>query len=232
LGLTAASADQPDSFEVKSFIVRFPGSEGYKTPPHGGDWRDTKPAGHSYDSNHADGGYDEYKDKGWYWADEKDHIKDQDGSKIKTEKERFEDLHARVTLLNHQLDMIFHDLSVFKEQQQDQHKELLQWLAPIHDYTSSSKRILEGVELALNTIEKDVQIEEFKRHLEEIRALIGESHMSLAQHLPASLHGGKFTILTIEFEQCTNIDDSYSSHVSTIRILRLSHHRGSDHHVW
>jgi hypothetical protein len=194
MGLTAASADQPDSFEVKSFVVRFPGDNLPKGQSHGTEWRDGKPVEHSSDSKHPADGYDEYKDKGWYWSDEKEHLKDPDSLKLNSVQERLEDLQARVVLLNHQGDMLFHDLSVFKEQALDHQKELLLWLAPIHDFASTSNRILEALELAHTAIDKDIALKELHKALEEIRQLIGESHMSLAQHLPASLHGSKYIV--------------------------------------
>ena len=199
LGLTAASADNPDSFEVKSFVVRFPGGElpkgqggAYHPDSSGTQYGAAShhdPKSQNY-NGHPDSGYDSYSDKGWYWLDKNSHPKDAESSAFKTEQERFQDLHDRVQLLNHQLDIMFHDISVFKETQEERHKELIHWLAPIHDFTSMSKHIMERLEVTITSVQHDVELKEFKEHLEEIRALIGESHMSLAQHLPATIHGG------------------------------------------
>jgi mannose-binding lectin 1 len=187
MGLTAFSEDVPDSFEVKSFVVRFPHAE----LPHG-----QVPPAAEHAAWHAPpptpNGWDEHKKEGWTWTDEKAHIKDADASKFKNEKERFQDLHDRVTLLNHQMDIMFHDISMFKEQNDEKNAELIHWLAPIHDFTSQSKHMLETLESTIVLMKKDLEVSGIKKDIEDLRRLVSDSHMNLVQHLPDHVHSRKF----------------------------------------
>jgi mannose-binding lectin 1 len=185
MGLTAFSSDVPDSFEVKSFVVRFPHEElpsGQAPPAADHSWHAPPPASSQYD---------EYKKEQWHWTDEKAHLKDADASKFKNEKERFQDLHDRVMLLNHQMDIMFHDISLFKEQTEEKNAELIHWLAPIHDFTSQSKHMLETLESTIVLMQKDLEISGIKKDIEDLRRLVADSHMSLVQHLPDHVHSRK-----------------------------------------
>jgi lectin, mannose-binding 1 len=195
-GLTSASAEQPDSFEVKSFVVHRLETTGgkyaheqVKPLPSGGAEKPPAPN-------------DPYNDKGWYWTEEKDRLKDTDPSTFKTDRERFDDLHARTQLLNHQLDMMFHDLTSMREFQEEKHRELLQWLAPIHDYVAQTKNSQERLELVIGQIRNDVELKQFKEHLEELRGMVGQSHMSLVEHLPNVLNAG--TSFSLDQENLAN----------------------------
>jgi hypothetical protein len=116
---------------------------------------------------------------------------------------------------------MFHDIFMFKEQQEERHKELLQWLARIHDFTSMSKHMLERLESAVTTVQHDVELKEFKENMDEMRRFIGESHMNLVTHLPAHLHNGKtndaagtsikLTYLQSSNQQAQELDFSFSS---------------------
>jgi lectin, mannose-binding 1 len=201
-GITAASSDHPDSFEIRSFIVRKLGDTTPAIEHHESGWHDQ--TGTTYDAaTHHDPHYDAHHDEhhdahhdahhdgsdhdGWYWTEEKEHIPDKPADSFKTEHDRFGDLHDRVALLGHQLDIVFHDLTVFKEQTEKQHQELVHWMSPTHNYAQLAMHTVERVETLVQEIKKDVEGKDYREHLEQLHHAILEGH----QALPYALGSGR-----------------------------------------
>ena len=51
--------------------------------------------------------YESPNNRGWHWVTEKDQTKDSATSSYKTEEARFQDLHDRITVLGHELNLLF-----------------------------------------------------------------------------------------------------------------------------
>jgi mannose-binding lectin 1 len=200
-GVTAATNDNPDEIEIHSLIIQSPTHHEYHHDDHHygshephhdeHDYHGEAPQ-HSYYKEHHDthDARDQYHDKDWAWTEEKDRQRDHSADEYKTESSRFADLHDRVQYLTHQLDMVFHDISVMKEIHEERHKELISWLSPVHDYTQGAKVLLDRMETVVDAIRSDVETKEFRTHLEELHTLIGHSHASLLEHLPNAVHNG------------------------------------------
>jgi lectin, mannose-binding 1 len=197
-GLTAATNDNPDEIEVHSLIIQSPVHHDYHHDDHHDGHHDhhDQPPQHSYYKEHHDihDSRDPYHDKDWYWGEEKDRQRDRSADEYKSESSRFADLHDRVQYLTHQLDMVFHDISVMKEIHEERHKELISWLSPVHDYAEAAKLTLDRMEVVVDAIRSDVETKEFKQHLEDLATLIGHSHTSLLEHLPNAMHNGRSSI--------------------------------------
>ncbi|KAF2664418.1 concanavalin A-like lectin/glucanase [Microthyrium microscopicum] len=213
-GLTAASSEPPDSIEVKNFIVKGPAhnahdpshdatdhahhaadyynpshyqSASHHDPVHHDAIHGAPPPKYEHHEHHKDS-RDQYDGKDWYWVDEKEHIKDHESGYYNNEKERFGDLHDRMQLLNHQMDLLYHDFSVFKDTAEDKQRELTSWLAPIHEYVSINKVMLERMEATIEELKSQVSGKEFKEHLEGLSHLVAESHATLMAGIPNSVH--------------------------------------------
>jgi hypothetical protein len=189
------------------------------------------PPQHSYYKEHHDirDSRDQYHDKDWYWTEEKDRQRDRSADEYKTESSRFADLHDRVQYLTHQLDMVFHDISVMKEIHEERHKELISWLSPVHDYAQATKITLDRMEAVVDAIRNDVETKEFKQHLEDLSTLIGHSHASLLEHLPTAMHNGKEVHLSFMSKL---MPLSRPDARPALRLLPLHHHRFAGHASW
>jgi hypothetical protein len=207
--LTAASAEQPDSIEVKSFIVR--GPTHHELGHHDQDHHDPVHATH-HEAGHVDPAHhyeaaagahhdavhvepysddhhgrdhkdaaDPYATEDWHWVPESEHIKDAPASEFKTDEKRFEDLHARVQLLGHASDNIYHDLSLLKEEHERMHGVL--------------QHMLERIEHVVDRIQNDVETKEYKEHLAALSRLVAESHQTVMHGIPAHMTSGKFSRL-------------------------------------
>ena len=192
-GITAASSDNPDSFEIKSFVTHSLGTTTQdESMHHEAGWHDH--TGTQYESaQHHEAQKtspkkDEHED--WYWTDDREHIPDASADSFKTETERFHDLHDRLSVLNHQLDIMFHDLTTFKDQSEQRHRDLVHWLSPTHDYAEQAKNAIDRMEKIVTAIQQDVENKETREHLEQLYHLVVEGH----ETLPHAVHAGKFLI--------------------------------------
>lgn len=164
-GITAASAENPDSFETKGFIVSS------KMQQHGS----------HYDSA---AGYNNLpgtsqNNRGWYWVAEEDRVKDSLASSYKTEEARFQDLHDRITVLDHELNHLFQDLTILRKEQEKRHEELVRWLSPIHNHAESTRRIMEQVERLVKDVKNDVESKDYREHLNQLHHVVREGHATI-----------------------------------------------------
>ena len=167
-GITAASAENPDSFETKGFIVSSKATrtnEGVRDPHR-------RPY-----STHPE---ETPNRQNWYWISEQEHIKDQPASTYKTDETRFQDLHDRISMLSHALDVLYQDLSTLRSEQQVQYDEIMHWLSPAHDHAEASRRVLGEMERMVKDIRNDVQSKDYRETLNQLHNIMKEGHATIA----------------------------------------------------
>ncbi|KAF2402311.1 concanavalin A-like lectin/glucanase [Trichodelitschia bisporula] len=179
-GITAASAENPDSFETKSLLVS-------KIDTHHHEEHNWQKEAQQvlHEQDHAakdDAG------EGWHWTTEEEHIKDAPASSYKTEADKFQDLHSRLTVMGHQLDTLYHDLTLLKSQYEARHEELMTWIRPVHDHADASRRAVERVEHAVEAIKRDVEGKDYREHLTQLHDAIKEGHQAMLVGVPHTVH--------------------------------------------
>lgn len=166
-GITAASAENPDSFESKGFIVSS------KMQQQGSDSHHDSPTGY----NNLPG--TSQNNQGWYWVAEEDQVKDSPASSYKTEEARFQDLHDRITVLGHELNHLFLDLTTLKKEQEQRHEELIRLLSPIYNHAESTRRMMEQVERLVKDVKNDVESKDYREHLNQLHHIVREGHATI-----------------------------------------------------
>ncbi|QDS71690.1 hypothetical protein FKW77_008214 [Venturia effusa] len=185
-GLTASSAETPDSFEVASFITHklvdgqrqnhnlHNSHEEWAHDVHEHLNRIHEPsASDAYDRNshtYHEGG------KGWHWTKPEEEIKDEPASFYKTESDRFSDLHGRLTVMSHQLNMLFEDLSLFKKETEDRHEALLHYVKPLYDYAEYSKHQMETLKDDVHALRGHIEDHSAKGHIEVLKHNVQNVH--------------------------------------------------------
>jgi lectin, mannose-binding 1 len=136
---------------------------------------------HDAHDSHATGEH-EYSadDRGWYWTTEKESPKDESASHFKSESDRFADLHDRLSVMAHQLNLLFHDLSTFKKETEIRHDGLLHYMKPLYDYAEYSKHQMETLSKDVHSIRGDIEGQDHRAHLEQLHATVHEGYFSLA----------------------------------------------------
>jgi hypothetical protein len=92
----------------------------------------------------------------WHWIPESEHLENLDASQYKTDHARFKDLHDRVTSIHHQLDVMYLDLTLLKQQMEEQHDKVLKMLHTVDGDIDSSRHTVEAVEKAVQAVKNDV----------------------------------------------------------------------------
>lgn len=126
-------------------------------------------------------------DRGWYWTPESESPKDTPASSYKTETARFEDLHTRITQMNHQLDILFHDLTTFKQETEERHRDLKHY---IYGYAESHKHMLEKIEGVLEKVQVDIAHNDYQGHFESLHQTLEHGNQAVLG-MPQAVHSSK-----------------------------------------
>ena len=183
-GITAASAENPDSFESKGFIVSSKVQQ-----QESGSHRDSST---SYDNLPGTSP----NNQGWRWLAEEDQVKDSPASSYKTDEARFQDLHDRITVLGHELNLLFQDLTTLRKEQEQQHQELVRWLSPIFVYAESTRGMVEQVERLLKDVKNDIESKDYREHLNQLGNVVREGHATITDNSKFSCYKFSFQTLT------------------------------------
>ena len=161
-GISAASAENADSFEVQKFTVSSPDAPGQSKQTH-----ETHQQEHH--EAHAEHGQD------WDW----EYYPDNSPTEFKSQDTQFADLHNRLMTMNHQVNNIFRDQGKQRGLADGRHSEITNKLNPLLDRVNNLERTLSKIEHVVVAIQKDLEGKDYADHLEELHHTLQESHMNL-----------------------------------------------------
>ncbi|KAM5353806.1 hypothetical protein ACJ41O_000456 [Fusarium nematophilum] len=199
-GITAATPDNPDSFEVFKVVVMAdntdagsaqapPARKEERAPQHQQQQKQQTP-----DKNPPSRGGNAKRD------DDYNEYADEDGDIFQTSKTQFMDLHNRLQNTNHQLSSLHRTASRHQQQDEKRHEELSKMLGQIRadmrklDEISALQNRIAGLEKELQGLRKDVT-----RKLQSTERSVKDSltshHSSLSQAVMDSTPGHRFLVL-------------------------------------
>ncbi|KAG8629019.1 hypothetical protein KVT40_002884 [Elsinoe batatas] len=166
-GMTAATSDNPDSFEVNKFAV-------IKThnQPHPGHF--AEPASQQQQQRLPE----------HHLPNAPEQIPDRDAASIKKQEEQFADLHNRLQGMSHQVNNIFNEFDRLSRDLNAKHAELMSRSAGARGSDETLRTIssrVENIEHIIHGIERDVSSRDYGHHLNEL-------HEAVTAHLPDSIH--------------------------------------------
>ncbi|KAI9809423.1 MAG: hypothetical protein M1827_006859 [Pycnora praestabilis] len=166
-GISAASAENPDSFEVYKFLVR--ADTPAQSPPPSPQQefsQDTSPA----QDNSAE------------------QLSDVPASSITSQDAQFVDLHNRLQVMSHQINRLTAQLTTFAANSDKRHGEMVQSVnkLPFEQMRSMDSR-LQSIERTLQTVQKDVEGQDYQEHLTKLQDTMRDTHSSLLRALPESM---------------------------------------------
>jgi mannose-binding lectin 1 len=177
-GITAATADNPDSFEIYKFAVSTgsPGQGSHTGPPV----QNQKPAA-SYDKlSHQ-------------LPNAPELLPDVLADSIKSQNEQFADLHNRLQGLTHQIADMYSLFEVMGRKIDTRHQELAQSIVqhgvPRETIDRVDRRI-EELEKTTQRILRDVESKDYRLHLTELQQKMDSVKGGLTEHLPDALGRG------------------------------------------
>lgn len=188
-GVTAATADNPDSFEVNKFAVATTTSITREEPPL--KTKNERPAIEKLDK----------------FPGSPEQLPDTDAGTINNQNEQFADLHNRLQGMTHQIANMFAEFDALARTMGDRHNELMAGIAASSSSSSSSAaspntnnndaaisalgRRLENIERVVQTIQKDVEGRDYREHLTNLQQAVDGVRGGLTDHLPDTISQSK-----------------------------------------
>ncbi|KAJ4338179.1 hypothetical protein N0V87_004156 [Didymella glomerata] len=201
-GVSASSAENPDSFEVHKFIVSTTNSHTREEPVRARP--DTRSQQHQQpiqNQPHQESAQQQHAQqnsppkKMASSAQMPPWIQDVLASNVKTDNDRFEDLHNRIQDLAHHVSAIYTAIETINEQSELRHNALMSRLAPLDDRSAHSVRLAEQ-------IIRDVESKDYKELINAMHRRLEDNHKDIPNLVQAvvSKHGLSWmSLLAIAF---------------------------------
>ncbi|EMC95865.1 hypothetical protein BAUCODRAFT_34632 [Baudoinia panamericana UAMH 10762] len=179
-GITAATADNPDSFEINKFVVS--SSSGAPPPPQ------QQPQTSSWSSPPP-----------LQRLDRLQLSPDKPAEQIKGSDPQFADLHNRLQETNHAIERLFAEFDNVNARLQQQHAEMLNSLSHTGSRSgaqtpgssdaaiSDLRNKIEGIERTVQQIQKDVEGRDYKQHISELQLSLDSLRGGITEHLPETM---------------------------------------------
>lgn len=179
-GITAATAESPDSFEIYKFIAS-QASAGGPTHQKGPPVRQQQPGGSLADKLNILPGSPEA-------------LPDTDADSLKSQNEQFADLHNRLQGLTHQVADMYALFDIIGKKIDERHQEISNSISQQgnpRDILDRLDRRIENIERNVDRVLKDVESKDYGSHLSELQATINSVKGGLTDGLPATLGESK-----------------------------------------
>ncbi|KAF2753675.1 lectin family integral membrane protein [Pseudovirgaria hyperparasitica] len=167
-GVTAASAENPDSFEVASFRVSTTGSTTREEPR-----RDQQQNQQAFKQPPSSRG--------------NNIIPDSLAEDIKTQEAQFKDLHDRLQAMTYQIGILHDQITKLHEQQAAIQVETNNQLRPINERVNEAKQVQSRIEDRVNEIKKDIESKDYKDMINALQQAVTAGHSNMMQNLPLQM---------------------------------------------
>ena len=167
-GVTAATAEQPDSFEVHKFVVI---------------------SGIPHEHQHVvKGGAPPVLQKLDRFPGAPEALPDKQAEEIKSQEDQFADLHNRLQGLTHQIANIFGEFDQLSRKMEERHGQLMGGLPQSpNDKIDALGRRLESIERTVEQVKRDVEGKDYREHLNQLNQAIENVRGGLTDQLPDNI---------------------------------------------
>ncbi|KAL5118693.1 hypothetical protein ACEQ8H_003370 [Pleosporales sp. CAS-2024a] len=183
-GISASSAENPDSLEVHKFIVSTTNTHTREEPKK----NDAHPAGQQGQGNMASQqGHSQETHKQGGKLDHGDlpqMLEDVLAGSIRSQADQFADLHNRIQIINHYVADIHDLLENMVRTNTEQYNNILNRVVPVDDRTGTTLRKLEKVERTTSEILRDLESKNVRDMVDQIHRSMVSHHEGLAKNMP------------------------------------------------
>jgi len=182
-GITAATGENPDSFEVNRFAVS---SSSSSTPQQQQQSNDNQPSSAPGTSPHL-----QKLDR---FPGAPEAVPDRSADEIKSQSEQFADLHNRLQGMTHQVANMFSELETLSRTLGERHEQLIASIPrlPREDAMNEIMRRVEGIERTVQQVQRDVEGRDYGRHLDDLQRAVDHVKGGLTEGLPDRLGSCEF----------------------------------------
>ena len=129
-------------------------------------------------------------------------IQDVLASNVKTDNDRFEDLHNRIQDIAHHVSAIYTAIESINELAEHRHNELMSRLAPIDDRSAHNVRLSESTKSTVEQVLRDLESKDYKELIAAMHRRIEDNHKDIPNVVKAVVqqHGLSWmSLLAIAF---------------------------------
>ncbi|KZM23819.1 uncharacterized protein EKO05_0001062 [Ascochyta rabiei] len=187
-GVSASSAENPDSFEVHKFIVSTTNSHTREEPNHERipDARNQQHQQPVQNQPHQESAQQQHAQQQGSppkkmassqqippW------IQDVLASNVKTQDDQFADLHNRIQDIAHHVSAVYAAIEALDEKAEHRHNELMSHLAPLDDRTAHNVRLSEKTETTAMQILRDLESKDYKDMIGQMHRRLEDNHKDM-----------------------------------------------------
>ena len=184
-GLTAASGDTPDSFEIHKVLV----STGLPTNYQNAIKGPPPPQQQAPPSRQQQAPQLQRLEK---LPGAPEAVPDSMADEVKGTEAQFADLHNRLQGLTHQVANIFGEFEQLGRKLDERHTQLLGGMPNVpHDKIDTLGRRLETIERNLEQVKRDVEGKDYREHLDKLNQAIENVRGGIAENLPDTIGQSK-----------------------------------------
>lgn len=172
-GISAATPENPDTFEIFKFVLTSVESGAARPPPVPPQQQGSQQP--IFNRGAGDQG-----------------IEDHPASYYTTSEQQFADLHNRLQLINHATTNLIREVTALSSKTDRNHKELLQNLVTRDMLANLDARLLR-IEQGLQAIKRDLEGKDYQDRFAQLQETLRHSHVSLAENLQGAVTNSKST---------------------------------------
>lgn len=198
-GITASSAENPDSFEVHKFLVSTTNAYTREEP---GSWA------HQRKSQDQQQQIPEQSEPqkvqppprvhgNWLQRTHEQNkpidpnipqmVEDVFAANIKSQQDQFADLHNRMQIINHKIDGLYDLIEKMAADHDQRFDQTMGRMVPMHDQVSAVQRNVEKVERTTMETLRDLESKDFKDLLNRVHASVQQGQSSLGNSIPLAM---------------------------------------------
>ncbi|OAK94018.1 concanavalin A-like lectin/glucanase [Phaeosphaeriaceae sp. SRC1lsM3a] len=187
-GISASSAENPDSFEVHKFVVSTTNTYTREEPNK----QFSRPDWHQQQADMANQmvhNQQTHKQQ----QRQKDHtdipqmLEDVLAGNIRSQQDQFADLHNRIQIINNRVAEMHEMVENMIRVNDERYNNIMNRVVPIDDRSAATIRNVEKVERTTMSILRDVESKDFKEMMKQIHWALEQNQEGLSRSLPAAM---------------------------------------------
>lgn len=182
-GISAASAENPDSFEIHKFVVSTINS-----------YKQGEPDKHQQQQNLASQQIHEqqtHKQQPMGSSTDQQNIpkmlEDVLAGNIRSQQDQFADLHNRIQIINNRVYEMYDRIEQMQRESEQRYNNIMNRLVPTDDRSAAVLRNVEKVERTTMQVLRDLESKDFKDMMNQVHRALENNQESLSRSLPLAM---------------------------------------------
>ena len=181
-GVTAASSESPDSFEVFKFVLK---SVIQRRLPEGAVREEPNMKyKHAPQARKPEGATREEPNMAYKQAPQ--IVDDTPASEFTTSQAQFEDLHSRLHLMSKATTNLFGEITKQTSAQEQRYQEILRQ-QPTQQTMANLDQRLQNIETMISAMKREIEGTDHKWQFDKLHEKISQTHVGVSEHLPERL---------------------------------------------